>query len=205
MIMTGAVAIATSHAMAGLVMYDDNTNTGDDEVLYEILVSDDRPGVFDFEVSFADDSPMTGDIVALYFDFDLDGANEGYSPSDFQGDAITDVDFDTKNVQNGNIGQRFQFGLAIGTPGAGRDFYDAFSFSMNIRNDLLLGDLDMFGVRSTGVGLGASEDEPGNGSGKTFVEQGVFSGATQIPMPTSAGLAVGGIALICAYRRQRVC
>lgn len=193
-----------SPATAGVVMYNINTNTGSDEVMYDILVSDDTPGVFDFQVSISDGSPMGGDVVALYFDFVNADANDGYGASDFSGDAITGVDFDTRNVQNGNIGRRFQFGLAIGTPGAGRDFYDAFSFTMDIRNGLGLDDLSLFGVRGTSVGVGADANNPGNGSAKTFVEQGQVPPAQQIPLPTSAGLAMTGAAFVCGSRRRRV-
>lgn len=196
------VCAVAAEAGAAAVVFDVNTNTGSDPVLYSITVNDDTTGLLTFAVDVAAASVNNADVVALYFDFDVAGATAGYSASDFFGAPVTKVKFNSSNAQAGNIGQVFQFALAIGTPGASGDFYDSFTFSMNIRNGLTLGDLALFGVRGQSVGAGSTQADPGEGSSKTFVEPGEpQSPPVPVPLPSAAGLAIAGLALTARRRR----
>lgn len=197
-----SVAAVSSGALAATVTFDTNTNTGDAPVLYSITVNDDTAGYFHFAVEVAAASPNNADIAALYFDFSQANAYAGYSASDFTGDAISKVRFNSSNVQAGNIGKAFQFALAIGANGSGSDFYDSFEFTMAIRNGLELGDLALFGVRAQSVGANASWANPGEASSKTFVGPGQNSVTTPVPLPSAAGLAGVGMVALGARRRR---
>ncbi len=196
-----AFGFVAATAQAGAIVFDLNTNTGSAPVDYSITVTDNTPGYFHFAVEVASSSTNNADIVALYFDFSTAGANSGYSSADFSGSAITNVAFNSSNVQNGNIGQSFQFALAIGTPGAGNDFYDSFTFDMFVRNGLTLADLDMFGVRGTSVGVGSSQSNPGGESSKTFVEFDPNQ-TPMVPLPSGAGLTCAALLAAGARRRR---
>ena len=199
-------ALLAPSALGGTVLFAENTNRTRHEVMYEIFVSDDREGFLDFDVSVADDSPNNADIVALYFSFNVHNAERGYRSSDFTSESITDIEFNTRRVQSGNIGRHFDFGLAIGTPGAGHDFYDSFSFSMNVRNGLSLDDLMLFGVRGTSVGYESSHHHhhSGSGSAKTFVGYtGPVSLPNAIPLPSGAALTLAGLGFVTGTRRRQ--
>lgn len=198
-----ALAASATTAGAATATYNVNTNMGSSPVLYTISVHDNAPNLLTFAVAVAAASANNADIAALYFNFDAPSANSGYTASDFSGSAISKVRFNTNNVQAGNIGQSFQFALGIGRTGSGHDFYDSFSFTMNLRNGLTLDDLDFFGVRGQSVGPGSSFGDPDKGSSKTFVERGEDPVPTPVvPLPTGAGLA-GLSMLVLGARRRR--
>lgn len=189
-------------ANAASVTFDINTNTGSAPVLYSIVVDDNTPALLTFAVAVAGTSPNNADIVGLYFDFGAAGANAGYTLADFSGAAISRFAANTSNVQGGNIGQTFQFGLGIGTPGAGSDFYDTFTFTMALKNGLGLDDLESFGVRGMSVGEDATFGNPGEESSKTFVERNDELTPVPVPLPTGAGLAGLGMLVLGARRRR---
>jgi len=196
----GAAMLACAFvANAGSVTFNVNTNTGSDDMEYEIVVDDNTAGLFTFAVSVANSSPNNGDVCALYFDmFDAD-AEVGYSGANFYGAAVTNVEFNTQNAQGGNIGQEFQFAISIGETGSGNDFYDSFTFSMDVLNGLTLSDFALFAVRGQSVGPNSTPQNPGDGSSKTFVRVG---DPPVIPLPTGAALAGVGLG-IAAFRRRR--
>lgn len=197
-----ALALCSAAAAnAASVTFDLNTNTGSAPVLYSIVVHDNTPALLTFAVAVAAASPNNADIIGLYFNFDTAGANTGYTAADFSGAAITGFATNTSNVQGGNIGQSFQFGLAIGSPGAGSDFYDTFTFTMALKNGLTLGDLDLFGVRGSSVGSDSTFGNPGEESSKTFVERNETL-TPVVPLPTGAGLAGLGLLVLGARRRR---
>lgn len=201
----GAALAVGAGATAATVVFDVNTNTGSDPMLYSVSVHDNAPGLLTFALTVAASSANNGDVAALYLNFDAVHAAAGYRASDFSGDAITRVRFNTSNVQAGNIGQEFQFGLGIGRTGSGHDFFDSFSFTMKLRNGLTLNDLALLGVRAQSVGPGSSFGDPAGGSAKTFVERGEpipEPNPVAVPLPTGAGLAGLGL-LIAGTRRRR--
>lgn len=198
-----ALAASATAAGAATATYNVNTNTGSSPVLYTISVHDDAPNLLTFAVAVAAESVNNADIAALYFNFTAPGARSGYTAADFSGSAITKVRFDTSNVQAGDIGETFQFGLGIGKSGSGEDFYDSFAFTMNLRNGLTLADLDFFGVRGQSVGPDSSFGNPGEESSKTFVERGEDPvPAPLVPLPSGAGLAGLGLLVLGARRRR---
>lgn len=198
-----AIAASAATAGAATATYNVNTNTGDRPVLYTISVHNNTPNLLTFAVAVAAESVNNADIAALYFNFSVPGARAGYTAADFSGSAISKVRFNTSNVQAGNIGETFQFGLGIGRTGSGHDFYDSFSFTMNLRNGLTLNDLDFFGVRGQSVGPGSSFGDPDKASSKTFVERGEDPVPTPVvPLPTGAGLAGLGLLVLGARRRR---
>lgn len=192
---------SAASANAAAVTFDINTNTGSAPVLYSIVVHDNTPALLTFAVAVAASSPNNADIVGLYFDFGAAGANAGYTVADFSGAAISGFAANTSNVQGGNIGQTFQFGLAIGTPGAGSDFYDTFTFTMALKNGLTLANLETFGVRGTSVAPDSTFGNPGEESAKTFVERNETL-TPVVPLPTGAGLAGLGLLVLGARRRR---
>lgn len=203
LLVLAAIAASATAAGAATATFNVNTNTGSSPVLYTISVHDNAPNLLTFAVAVAAESVNNADIAALYFNFDAPSPHSGYTASDFSGSAITKVRFNTSNVQAGNIGQSFQFALAIGKNGSGQDFYDSFAFTMNLRNGLTLADLDLFGVRGQSVGPGSSFGNPAGGSSKTFVERGEDPVPTPVvPLPTGAGLAGLGMLVLGARRRR---
>lgn len=200
-----AALAAASAAHGATVVFDVNTNTGSESMLYSVTVHDNTPSLLTFALVVADASANNGDVAALYLNFDAPNANAGYSAGDFSGAAITSVRFNTSNVQGGNIGQTFQFGLGIGRTGSSQDFFDSFTFTMALKNGLTLDDLALLGVRAQSVGPDAAFGNPGEGSSKTFIERGDPEGdptPNPVPLPTGAGLAGLGL-LIAGARRRR--
>lgn len=195
--------LSAAAAHGATVHFNVNTNTGSEAMLYSVTVHDNTPNLLTFAVAVADSSPNNGDIVGFYMNFGVANANTGYGLSDFSGSAITKLQLNSSNVQGGGLGQAFQFGLGIGSVGAAADFYDSFTFTMNLKNGLTLADLDLIGVRAMSVSPDATWANPGEGSSKTFVERGEDPVPTPVvPLPTGAGLAGLGLLVIGARRRR---
>ena len=184
-------------AGAVTVSFDLTTTNGSQSSDTRVTLLDVAGGVkFTYEVIEAGTS---ADIAAVYFNVIGDGPASAAAFTVSPSSVVTAKAVDTSNVAAGNIGQTFDFGLAIGQTGSGSDFFNSFMFTV------LMDGLDVtdflgqtFAVR--GQSIGANR----NGSSKEFGTAPLTVPQTEvIPLPASLPLLLGGLGGLGMLGRRR--
>ncbi|MFV0358624.1 VPLPA-CTERM sorting domain-containing protein [Tropicimonas sp.] len=195
-----AAAMTASAASALTVSFSLDDARGSVPMPTNVTLEDVAGGVkFSYAV---DSSVVEGDVVAVYFnllgDLPLSYSFEELAPDD---SFITAQATNTSNVQAGNIGEVFDFGLAIGTTGlkGGSDQYLSFSFTM-FASDLDVTDFYGQTFAARGQSIGQNGD-----SAKQFGVAPTAPGgpSSEVPLPAAGWLLVSGMGGLVALGRRR--
>jgi hypothetical protein len=185
-------------ASAATLTVDMNQKNGSAAMPATIVLEDIDGGVR-FNVKLDTINALSGDIVAVYADVLGDPGDFAIS-SIGPNPPVTAHGFDTKNIQAGNIGQKFDFAFAIGETGlkGGADQYQDFSFVVR-GTGLDVTDFlgQTFALRGQSIGAnGASAKQFGlAGTTVDIIDP--------VPVPGAGLLLLGGLGAFAAARRKR--
>ncbi len=209
-VLAGGVLLAVgTGASAATVSFTLDNNTGTSSLVTDVTLEDVAGGVkFNYMVN---DPSNTGDIIAAYLgfagavpgDLTVDGYSIPFGEGVYAGTVVTEAEFNTSNVEAGNIGQSFDLGLQIGETGSGSDFYDSFTFTL-FGTDLDISDFfgQTFAIRGQSVGC-CEPPNQGGGSAKVFGTVPNTPDTPAVPLPAAAWLLAGGLSGLGALRAAR--